>query len=65
MSVRLAPRWALPSVGEGSVRAWVVGAPVRAGAAEVGARIVERRGPSLDEIFVAQVGRKCAASDEE
>lgn len=33
--------------------------------AEAGARIVEQRAPSLDEIFVAQVGRKCPVSDED
>ena len=31
-------------------------------AAEAGARIVEQRVPSLDEIFVAQVGKKCPVS---
>ncbi len=34
-------------------------------AAEAGARIVEQRVPSLDEIFVARVGRSCPVSDEE
>lgn len=38
---------------------------LQAATAGAGARIVERRVPSLDEIFVAQVGRKCPASDEE
>ena len=38
---------------------------LQAAAAEAGARIVEQRTPSLDEIFVAQVGKKCPVSDEE
>ena len=38
---------------------------LRAAAAEAGARVVERRVPSLDKIFVAQVGRKRPAPDEE
>jgi ABC-2 type transport system ATP-binding protein len=41
---------------------------LRAAAAEAGARIVAQKVPSLDEIFVAQVGKKCpvtAAEDEE
>jgi ABC-2 type transport system ATP-binding protein len=32
---------------------------LQAAAAAAGARIVEQRVPSLDEIFVAQVGKKC------
>ncbi len=38
---------------------------IQAAAAEVGARIVEQRVPSLEEIFVARVGRTCPVSDEE
>ena len=38
---------------------------LEAAAAEAGARIVDERAPSLDEIFVAQVGRRCPASEEE
>jgi len=38
---------------------------LQAAAAEAGARIVGQRVPSLDEIFVARVGRTCPASDEE
>ncbi len=34
-------------------------------AAEAGARIVARHTPSLDEIFVAQVGKKCAGPEGE
>ena len=36
---------------------------LQAAAAEAGVRIVERRVPSLDEIFVAQVGMKCPVSE--
>jgi ABC-2 type transport system ATP-binding protein len=32
---------------------------------EAGARIVSQRAPSLDEIFVAQVGKTCPASNED
>ena len=38
---------------------------LRAAVAEAGARIVEQRVPSLDEIFVAQVGKKCPVSEGE
>ena len=38
---------------------------LEAAAAEAGARIVDERAPSLDEIFVAQVGRSCPASEED
>jgi ABC-2 type transport system ATP-binding protein len=38
---------------------------VRAAVAAAGARVVEERVPSLDEIFVAQVGTKCAAAEED
>ena len=38
---------------------------LEAAAAEAGARIVDQRAPSLDEIFVAQVGRRCPASEED
>jgi len=38
---------------------------LQAAAAEAGVRIVDQRAPSLDEIFVAQVGRQCAAAEEE
>jgi hypothetical protein len=38
---------------------------LQAAAAEAGVRIVERRVPSLDEIFVAQVGMKCPVSEGE
>ena len=38
---------------------------LQAAAAEAGARIVEQRVPSLDEIFVAQVGKKCPVSEGE
>ncbi len=34
-------------------------------AAEAGARILEQRVPSLEEIFVAQVGKRCPVSDKE
>ncbi len=42
------------------------GAPgaLRTAAAAAGARVVEERVPSLDEIFVAQVGTKCATAEE-
>jgi ABC-2 type transport system ATP-binding protein len=38
---------------------------LQAAAAEAGARIVDQRAPSLDEIFVAQVGKKCSVSEDE
>jgi ABC-2 type transport system ATP-binding protein len=38
---------------------------LQAAAAEAGVRIVARRVPSLDEIFVAQVGMKCPVSEGE
>jgi len=38
---------------------------LQAAVAQAGARIVERRAPSLDEIFVAQVGRECPAEEED
>jgi ABC-2 type transport system ATP-binding protein len=38
---------------------------LQAAVAEAGARIVEQRAPSLDEIFVAQVGKRCPVSAEE
>jgi len=38
---------------------------LQAAVAQAGARIVERRAPSLDEIFVAQVGRECPAVEED
>ena len=38
---------------------------LQAAAAEAGVRIVAQRVPSLDEIFVAQVGKKCAVSEGE
>jgi ABC-2 type transport system ATP-binding protein len=38
---------------------------IQAAAAEAGARIVEQRAPSLEEIFVAQVGEKCLVSEGE
>jgi ABC-2 type transport system ATP-binding protein len=37
---------------------------VRAAAAASGARVVEERVPSLDEIFVAQVGTRCGTAVE-
>jgi ABC-2 type transport system ATP-binding protein len=37
---------------------------VRAAAAACGAHVVEERIPSLDEIFVARVGTKCVAAEE-
>ena len=37
---------------------------LEAAAAEAGARIVDERAPSLDEIFVAQVGRRSPAPEE-
>jgi ABC-2 type transport system ATP-binding protein len=39
-------------------------AELRSAAAESGGRIIEERVPSLDEIFVARVGSKCAAPEE-
>ena len=38
---------------------------LQAAAAEAGTRYGEQRVPSLDEIFVAQVGKRCPVSDEE
>ena len=38
---------------------------LQAAVGEAGARIVEQRVPSLEEIFVARVGRTCPVSDEE
>lgn len=38
---------------------------LQAAAADAGARVVEQRVPSLEEIFVAQVGRTCPALNEE
>ncbi len=38
---------------------------LQAAAAEAGARIVQQRTPSLEEIFVAQVGKKCPVSEGE
>ncbi|MHC4398870.1 MAG: ABC transporter ATP-binding protein [Planctomycetota bacterium] len=38
---------------------------LQAAAAEAGARIVDQRVPSLDEIFVAQVGKRCPVSEGE
>lgn len=38
---------------------------LQAAVAEAGARIVEQRVPSLEEIFVARVGKTCPVSDEE
>jgi ABC-2 type transport system ATP-binding protein len=37
---------------------------VRAAAAAAGARVVEERVPSLDEIFVAQAGTRCGTAEE-
>ena len=38
---------------------------LQAAAAEAGARVVQQRSPSLDEIFVAQVGKKCPVPEGE
>jgi len=38
---------------------------LQAAAAEAGAWVVQQRVPSLEEIFVARVGRTCPVSDEE
>ena len=38
---------------------------LQAAAAEAGARIVEQRTPSLEEIFIAQAGKKCPVSEGE
>jgi ABC-2 type transport system ATP-binding protein len=38
---------------------------LRAAATAAGARVVEERVPSLDEIFVARVGTKCGAAEED
>jgi ABC-2 type transport system ATP-binding protein len=38
---------------------------LQAAAAEAGVRIVAQRVPSLDEIFVAQVGKKCPVSEKD
>jgi hypothetical protein len=38
---------------------------LRASVAEAGARIVAQKAPSLDEVFVSQVGKRCPVSAEE
>src|SRR5262249_6359930 len=54
---------------EGAGHEWTAvytGAPgrLRAAVAEAGARVVAEAVPSLDEIFVAQVGTRCPAGEE-